>query len=144
MFTLKYYSTNENKIQDYVTIWSHKPKGWAREAHFCLTPSRVLEDELCDYGVGRGWENGRRDSQGALTRLRSYSLHHRLHQEACPWATGRPYPQIPQQAHTHPQHSMHLTHTHPHPAVSSLCELPVAAARANFRKRLVRMHKKPA
>lgn len=89
MFTLKYYSTNENKLQCYVTIRSHKPKVWARGAHSCPTPSRVLEDELRDYRVGRGWKNGRRDSRGAFTGLRSYSLHHGLYQEAFPWATGK-------------------------------------------------------
>lgn len=38
----------------------------AKEAHFSLTPSIVLNHELCDHRAGRGWESTRQESRWAL------------------------------------------------------------------------------
>lgn len=91
---------------------SHKPKCRAKEAHFSLALSRALKLELHDEGVERGYGMAHRSLKRALKGHRSYQLHHGLHEEAGPGATGnalpteRPGPQPP-------QHAVHFTHITP-------------------------------
>ena len=91
----------------------------AKEAHFSLTPYRVLYHELHDLGMGKGWRvAGRTQTRHKrlwilLTLLWTPSKAHW-------WAAGNASSMDPPQlAHRH------LTHTLPQPVASSLRKLKI-------------------
>lgn len=93
-------------------VHGHLASPDAEDAHFSLTPSRVLNCELHEWGVGRNRESSGRDSKG---------MEDPQNLLAALWTPPRSLParcwerlacRPPQLAHSTPQCSVCLTHTH--------------------------------
>ena len=108
----------------------------AKEAHFSLNPSRVLNCELCN-GVEKGWKRAANSTQHSKRMDHTYCITNSIKSSHEPLGTLQP--QIPLNGSL-----AHLIYTHPHPVSSSLYMLLTVVARVSFTRWLVRKHRKPA